>query len=91
MFRLIKEVLILLLSFSRSIVVIGNEFNLTTFNCLNNQPCMTSPALIDLNPDDNNQGFYYYPFMVNSDRCNGSCNILDDISGRVNVPKKQKM
>ena len=30
----------------------------------------------------------YYPFMVNLDRCNGSCNFLDDPSGRICVPNK---
>ena len=37
---------------------------------LNNQPCLTKYALIDLNPDERNQGFRFYPFMVNFDRCN---------------------
>ena len=31
---------------------------------------MTRPTLIDLNPDENNQGLRYYPFMVNLDKCN---------------------
>ena len=31
---------------------------------------MTRPTLIDLNPDENNQGLHYYPFMVNLDKCN---------------------
>ena len=30
----------------------------------------------------------YYPFMVNLDRCNGSCSFLDDPSGRICVPNK---
>ena len=38
----------------------------------NNQPGMTRPTLIDLNPDEYNQGLCYYPFVVNLDRCNGS-------------------
>ena len=34
---------------------------------LDNQPCMTRPTLINLNPDKHNQGLRYYPFMVNLD------------------------
>ena len=29
----------------------------------------------------------YYPFMDNWDRCNRSCNTLDDPSGKICVPK----
>ena len=30
----------------------------------------------------------YYPFMVNLERCNGSCNSLNDPSGRICVANK---
>ena len=40
------------------------------------QPCMTRPTLIDSNPDEYKQEFRCYPFMVNLNKCNGSCNIL---------------
>ena len=33
---------------------------------------------------------HYYPFMVSLDRCDGSCNAIDDPSGRICVPKKTK-
>ena len=54
---------------------------------LNNQPCMTRPTLIGLNPDEYNQELCYYPFIVNLDRCNGICNILNDTSS-ICVPNK---
>ena len=57
---------------------------------LSNQPCMTWPTLINVNLDKYNQGFCYYPSMVNLDRCNESCNTLDDPSGRIFVPNKTK-
>ena len=50
---------------------------------LSNQPCMTRPTLIDLNPDECNQGFRYYQFMIILDRYSRSCNTLDDPSGRI--------
>ena len=31
---------------------------------------MARPTLIDLNPDEYNQGLRCYPFMVNLDMCN---------------------
>ena len=40
-------------------------------------------TITNLNPDKYNQGLYYYPFMVKLDRCNGSCNTLDDLSKRI--------
>ena len=54
---------------------------------LRNQPFMTRSTLIDLNDDEYNQGLHYYPFMVNLDRCNGSCNTPDDLSNRICVQK----
>ena len=55
---------------------------------LNNQPCIARPTLINLNPDKYNEEWCYYPFMVNLDRCNGSCNTLDYPSNKVYVPNK---
>ena len=49
---------------------------------------MTRPALIDLNPDEQNQGLCYYPFVADLDRCNGTCNTLEDPSGKLCVPNK---
>ena len=60
MFRLIKQVFIGFLSFSVS---------------LNNESCMISPTLIDLNPAE----LKYYPFIISLDKCRGSCNFVDDI------------
>ena len=55
---------------------------------LNNQPCITRSDLIDLSPGEQNQGFRHYPFMINLDSCNGSCNTLDEPSGRIRAPNK---
>ena len=55
---------------------------------LNNQSCMNRPTLINLNSDEYNQVLQYYPFVFNLVRCNGSCNTLDNTSGRICVPNK---
>ena len=39
---------------------------------------------VDLNPNE----LRYYPFVVNLDRCDGSCNSLDDLSDRIYVSNK---
>ena len=42
---------------------------------LNNEPCMTRSTLIDLIHVELN----YYSFMISIDKCNGSCNSVDDL------------
>ena len=51
---------------------------------------MARPALIDLNPNEYNQGLRYYPFEVNLDICNESCNIFDNSSSRMCDPSNRK-
>ena len=64
MFSLIKQVFIALLSFSSPLA--------TKCVSLNDEPCVLRPTLIDLGPVE----IKYYPFMISSDKCNGSCNVL---------------
>ena len=61
MFSLIKQVSIVLLSFSGSLA--------TKWLPLNEEPCMVRPILIDLNPIE----LKYYPFMIRLDKCTESC------------------
>ena len=42
---------------------------------MNNEPCMTRSTLIDLIHVELN----YYSFMISIDKCNGSCNSVDDL------------
>ena len=51
---------------------------------LNNEPCLDRPTLFDLNSNE----FHYYPFRVSLDRCNESCNTVDDLSSRICVSNK---
>ena len=62
-----------------------NVCGLTIYISLNKQ---AGPTLIDLSSNECNQGFCYYPFMVNFHKCNGSCNNLDDTSGKIYAPSK---
>ena len=51
---------------------------------------MARPTLIDLHPDEYSQELCYCPVMVNLNRCNGSCNTLDDPFDRICIPDKTK-
>ena len=66
-FRLIKQGFLGLLNFGRSLA--------TKYVSLNNEKCMTIAALIDLNTFK----FNYYLFMIILDKCNRSCNTVDDL------------
>ena len=46
---------------------------------LNNEPCLARLTLMDLNTYE----LHYHPFMLNSDRCNGNCNTLDDATAMI--------
>ena len=78
MFRLINQVFTALLRFGRPLV--------TKCVSLNNKPCMIRPLYIDLNSTE----FDYYLFMTSLDKCNESCNAVDDLSMKVCVPSKNK-
>ena len=71
-----------------SLASMTNVSNFTTCISLNNPPCLIRLTLIDSNSDEYNQGLRYYLFIVNLDRCNESCNTLDDPSGKICVPNK---
>ena len=78
MFRLIKQVFISSLSFSRSL--------LTKCVSLNKEPCLIRPNLVDLNPID----FNYYLLMISLDKCNKSCSVLDDLSSKLCISNEAK-
>ena len=48
---------------------------------LNDEPCMVRPTLIDMNSVE----LKYYPFMINLNKCTGSCTVL---SPKICVPKE---
>ena len=63
---MVKDMVIALLTFSRSLATKCKSFN--------NEPCIIRLTLIDLNLVDIN----YYLFMIILDKCNGSSNVVDD-------------
>ena len=75
MFSLIKQVFIVLLSFSESLA--------TKCLFLNDEPCLVRPTLINLNPME----LKYCPSIISLDICTGSCNV---VSPKICVPKETK-
>ena len=53
---------------------------------MNNQKCLVRSTLTDLNSDE----ILYYPFINSIDRCDGSCNTVEDSFGRTCVHNKMK-
>ena len=64
------------------LTTIVSASNHTKCMSLSNQECMIQPPLIDLHPNEYSQELCYYRFVVNLDRCAGSCNTLNDLSSR---------
>ena len=75
MFSLIKQVFIVLLSFSESLA--------TRCLFLNDEPCLVRPTLINLNTME----LKYCPSIISLDICTGSCNV---VSPKICVPKETK-
>ena len=77
MFKFLKKIFIGLLT------SILNASNYTKCVSLSNPKSKTQLTLINLHPNEYTQGLYDYPFVVNLDRCVGSCNTLNDLSNKV--------
>ena len=75
MLSLIKQVFIVLLSFSRTLS--------TECVPLNDKPCMVTPTLVILNPVE----LKFYPFMISLDKWSRNCHVL---SLKICVPKEKK-
>ena len=72
MFSFIKQVFIVLLSFSSSLTRVAKVSDQTKCLSLNDEPCMVKPIFTGLNTVERK----YYSFMISLDKCNGSCNVL---------------
>ena len=67
------------------------QSNHTKWVLLSNQKCISQTTYINLYPNKYSQELHNYSYVVKWDRCVGSCNILNDLSNKVCVPKKQKI
>ena len=53
---------------------------------MNNEQCMVRPTLIDLNLDE----LHYYLFIISMNRCDGSCNTVEDPFRKICVPNEME-
>ena len=67
------------------------QSNHTKWVLLSNQKCISQPTYINLYPNKYSRELHNYPYVVKLDRCVGRSNILNDLSNKVCVPKKQKI
>ena len=88
MFGFVKQVFIELLCFSKFLSSIANIPDHVNCISLIDQPSMTQPTLISLNPNEYIEELRYYPLAVNLDRCMGSCGTLNNLFNKVCVPNK---
>ena len=63
MLRFIKNM------FAGVLTSVVNTFYHTKCVTLNNQKCITQPTLFSLHPSKYNQKLFYYPFVINLDKC----------------------
>ena len=77
MFRIIKQVFIVLLRFSRFLAAKSVS--------LKDEQCMSRPTPINWNYVE-----LYYPFMISPEKYNRRCNAVDDLSTKICVPSEIK-
>ena len=75
---------IVIMSYGGSLDCVAKVSDSTKCMSLNNELFLAIPTLINLNPNK----LHYYPFMVNANRLNGSCNTFDDPYGGICVSNK---
>ena len=84
MFGFIKQIFIVLLLVL--LCFCGSLAAAKTIKCVsvNNQQFMVWSTIIDLNLEE----LYYYLFIISMNRCDGTCNTIEDPFGRICVPCK---
>ena len=88
MLSLIKQVFMGLLCLNKSISSVASSPEHVKCISLNNKQYMTQLSLINLRHNEYIEGLLYYPFAVNSVKCMGSFNILNDLSSKVCIRNK---
>ena len=78
MFRFIKKVLVVAISFL--------SCNALKYVSMNNQECKVRPEIININSNEPS----FYPYSVKISRCSGSCNNFNDTYPKLCVPDVSK-
>ena len=58
-------------------------------NCIsmNNQECKVRPQIVNVNSDES----VFYPFIIKTSKCNGSCNNINNPCAKICVPDVVKL
>ena len=78
MFRFIKQVFVVVMSFF--------VCNALTCVSMNDQECKVRPEIININSNEPS----FYPFSVKISKCSGSCNNINDPYAKLFVPYVSK-
>ena len=78
MFRFIKKVLVVAISFL--------SCNALKYVSMNNQECKVRPEIININSNEAS----FYPHSVKISKCSGSCNNFNDTYAKLCVPDVSK-
>ena len=78
MFRFIKKVLVIAISFL--------SCNALKYVSMNNQECKVRPEIININSNEPS----FYPYSVKIIKCSGSCNNFNDTYAKLCVPDVNK-
>ena len=56
--------------------------NSLSFISMNNEECRVRPEIVNVNSDDP----VFYPFIIKTSKCSGSCNNINDPYAKMSVP-----
>ena len=78
MFRFVKKVFAVTMSFSSEII-----FSCNVLKCvsMNNQECKIIPEIININSNEP----LFYPYSIKIEKCSGSCNNINDAYAKICV------
>ena len=78
MFRFVKKVFAVTMSFFSEIIF---SCNVLKYVSMNNQECKIIPEIININSNEP----LFYPYSIKIEKCSGSCNNINDAYAKICV------
>ena len=75
--------------FFLGLTILSDFINVTPLNCISmkNQECKVRPEIINVNSNEP----IFYPFSIETSKCSGSCNNINNPYAKICIPEKIKM
>ena len=75
--------------FFTGLMVLSTLTSANSLNCIsmNNQECKVRPQIVNVNSDES----VFYPFIIKTSKCNGSCNNINNPCAKICVPDVVKL